>query len=354
MNSYERVIKTLNHQKADRLPVDYVATPEFDRNIKKYLGLEKDEDLRRHLGVDIRRVKADYIGPEELNGESFYDPGKDFLGVVWEPKENEFGTYNEIAYHPLAEVRSVEEVEEYSWPDPDWYDESNLVKEIERINQDERYAIIFYTEGAYETPWYMRGLERFMMDLVECPEIAQAISRKAAEFYKERTIRAIEATDGMIDLIGSGGDIGTQRGMMISPDLWRKHIKPYSAELITPFKKMGYHTFYHSCGSIIPVMEDFIEIGLDIMSPIQPKAKGMDAENLNRLFGGRITFHGGLDEQYLLPNGTPQDIEAETRRIMDALGTSGGYIISAAHAIQPDTPVGNILAMYRTAGSLKS
>ena len=213
---------------------------------------------------------------------------------------------------------------------------------------------MYFAGGAFETPWYMRGLERFMMDLVECPDIAEAISRKAAEFYKERTVRAIEATNGMIDLIGSGGDIGTQRGMMISPDLWRKHIKPYSAELITPFRKMGYHTFYHSCGSIVPVMEDFIEMGLDIMSPIQPKAKGMDAENLHRLFGGRITFHGGLDEQYLLPNGTTQDIETEVRRIIDILGSSGGYIVSAAHAIQPDTPVENIITMYRTAGSLGS
>jgi len=137
--------------------------------------------------------------------------------------------------------------------------------------------------------------------------------------------------------------------MLLSPELWRKHIKPYSEQLIRPFKDMGLKTFYHSCGSIVPVIEDFIEMGLDILDPIQPKAEGMNPEALKSRFGDRLAFHGGVDEQELLPRGTVDEVRNEVHRLIDILGQQGGYIICAAHAIQPDTPMENILAMYEAA-----
>ena len=137
--------------------------------------------------------------------------------------------------------------------------------------------------------------------------------------------------------------------MLLSPELWRKHIKPYSEQLIRPFKDMGLKTFYHSCGSIVPVIEDFIEMGLDILDPIQPKAEGMNPEALKSRFGDRLAFHGGVDEQELLPRGTADEVRNEVHRLIDILGQQGGYIICAAHAIQPDTPMENILAMYEAA-----
>jgi len=137
--------------------------------------------------------------------------------------------------------------------------------------------------------------------------------------------------------------------MMLAPDLWRKHIKPYSEKLIRTFKEMGLITFYHSCGSIVPVIEDFIEMGLDILDPVQPAAEGMEPTKLKRQFGGRLAFHGGIDEQHLLPHGTPEEVRNETRRLIDAMGTDGAYIVCPAHAIQPDTPPDNIMAIYDTA-----
>ena len=187
------------------------------------------------------------------------------------------------------------------------------------------------------------------MDLIECPDIAESISRHAMKFYRERAMRAIEASDGQIDIIGSGGDIGTQRGMMLSPELWRKHIKPYSEQLIKPFKDMGLITFYHSCGSIAPVIEDFVEMGLDILDPIQLKAAGMGPVELKSQFGDKLTFHGGIDEQELLPRGTPSSVREEVKHLIQILGKDGGYVICPAHAIQPDTPIENILALYEAA-----
>ena len=350
MEPYERVMAAINHRTTDRPPIDYLATPEVNTELKRYLKMDNDEALRQFLGVDIRYVSPRYVGLKDMVGAPGVNAaGKDFWGVVWKPVNYKFGTYNEIAFSPLAHMTTVEEVENYAWPSVDWFDFSHLKEEIARLNADRRYAIIYFAGGAFETPWYMRGMERFLMDLVECPEIAEAISRNVMEFYRARAMRAIEASDGQIDIIGSGGDLGSQRGMLLSPELWRKHIKPYSEQLIRPFKDMGLKTFYHSCGSIVPVIEDFIEMGLDILDPIQPKAEGMNPEALKSRFGDRLAFHGGVDEQELLPRGTADEVRNEVHRLIDILGQQGGYIICAAHAIQPDTPMENILAMYEAA-----
>ena len=227
MTPYERVLCALRHERPDRLPIDYSATPESDAALKKYLGIDDDEALMRRLGRDIRLVAGRFVGPSDMSGAAGVGADrKDFLGIVWRPVKNEFATYNEIAFHPLGHVKTVKEVEEYTWPSVDWFDYSDLADQIDRINRDERYCINFFVGGAFETPWYMRGMERFLMDLVECPDIAEAISRKATEFYKQRALRAIEQSKGKIDLVYSGGDLGSQRGMMLAPDLWRKHIYP--------------------------------------------------------------------------------------------------------------------------------
>jgi len=354
MEPYDRIMAALNHTAPDRTPIDYVATPEFHAVLKKHLSIEDEESLLRTLGVDIRRVAARYAGPAGTTGAAgVAASGRDFLGIVWKPVTNKFGAYNEIAYHPLGEATTVKEVEEYPWPKVDWFDFSHLKDEIDRINSEHRYAILFFAGGAFETPWYMRGMERFLMDLVECPDIAEAISSHVADFYLQRALRAIEESGGRIDIVGSGGDIGTQREMMLSPELWRCHIKPYSEKLIRTFRDMGLVTFYHSCGSIVPVIEDFIGMGLDILDPIQPKAAGMNPEELKRRFGDRLTFHGGIDEQELLPWGTPVDVRREVGRLIGILGKDGGYIVCTAHAIQPDTPAENITALYEAAKEVR-
>ena len=350
MTGRERVVKAVRHERADRLPIDYSATPESHAILKQFLGIEDDEALLRRIGCDFRRVEGRFCGPEDMVGApGVHASGKDFLGVVWKPKQNRFATYNEIAFHPLAEAKTVKDIGEYTWPSVDWFDYSHLSDEIDRINAETRYCIVFFVGGSFETPWYMRGLERFLMDLIQTPDIAEAICRHVTDFYRQRAMRALEQADGKIDLIFSGGDVGTQNGMMLSPKMWRERIRPYSTELIRTFKDMGLMTMYHSCGSIVPVIDDLIDMGLDILDPIQPEAAGMDTVSLRERFGGRITFHGGIDEQRLLPRGTVEDVRRETARVMDLLGSDGGYVVCPAHAIQPDTSPENIMALYDTA-----
>lgn len=350
LEPYDRIMNAVRHKLPDRPAIDYIATPEANLKFKQYLKIEDDEILRQRLGVDLRIVSARYVGPKHLCGAAGVEAsGKDFWGVVWKPIQYELGVYNEIEVSPLANATTVKEIEDYNWPDLDWFDVSHIKNEINQINSEHRYAIKFFAGGAFESPWYMRGMERFLLDLIDCPDIAEAICTHVAGFYKERALRAIEASDGQIDIIGSGGDIGSQRGLMLSPDLWREHIKPYSRQLIQTFKDMGLTTYYHSCGSIFPVIEDFIEMGLDILNPIQPEAVDMDAVTLQKHFGDRLCFHGGIDEQDLLPNGTADDVSKEVERIINVLGADGGYIVCPAHAFQPDTPAENMMAIYDTA-----
>ncbi len=349
MESYSRVKNAIFKKELDRPPTDFSATPETIDKLLHHLKLNNLNELLNYFEIDIRWVYPKFVGPKELTGSpGVTAEGKDFLGIVWKPVRNRYATYNEIAYSPLSEAKTVKDIENYNWPSVDWFDFSHLKEEIKRVNDKERHAIAYFAGGAFETPWYMRGMEQFLIDLATQPEIAEAISRKAAEFYKARALKALEQTDGQIDIIGSGGDIGTQKGMMISPETWRKHIKPYTRELIESFKNMGYITFYHSCGSIVPVIEDFIEMGLDILDPIQTSAAGMSPSYLKEHFGDRLTFHGGIDEQQVLPFYSPKDLEREVIRLINTLGNDGGYIPCAAHAIQPDTPVENIITMYKT------
>ena len=350
MQPYERIRRIKNREPVDRPAIDYIATPEFNKMIKDHLGTEDQEVVLRRVGSDIRRVDGKFIGPPDMLGATgIKSGGRDFFGVVWKPVKNQFATYNEITHHPLGKVTTVREVEQYDWPSPDWWDYSGLKDEIALFNRDERYAILFFVGGAFESPWYMRGLDRFLMDLIEYPDIAEAISYQCMKFFKARALRALEAADGAVDMVLSGGDVGTQRGMMLSPDVWRRRIKPYSRELIRTFKDMGLITMYHSCGSIVPVIDDFIEMGLDILDPIQPKALGMSAKEMKAQFGDRLSFHGGIDEQELLPRGTPRQIRAETEEIISTFGADGGYIVCSAHALQADTPVENALAMFDAA-----
>lgn len=205
---------------------------------------------------------------------------------------------------------------------------------------------------AFELPWYLRGLDQFLVDLVEKPDLAQAIIRNVVDFALAQLRKVHYACDGRLDMVVIGSDIGTQRGMMLSPALWREQIKPRTKQLIQASADLGLKSYYHSCGAIRPVIPDFIEMGLDVLDPIQPLAEGMEPALIKRDFGDRLTLHGGIDEQELLPHGTGRQVFEHTRQLATALGQGGGYILAPAHAIQADTPTENILAMYRAAGSI--
>jgi uroporphyrinogen decarboxylase len=350
MNSQERIMAACERQRADCPATSLRCTPEAWEALQAHLGVQTPNQVLDRLDIDLRWIyQIPFVGPAERSAIPLGSEGTDYWGCHIRQVNNEFNSYFEFYDPPLAFAQTKADVEAYAWPSLDWWDYSALPRIVEEMTQADRRAILFWAGGAFETPWYMRGMEQFLLDLQLNPEVAEAISDRVSAFYQQRTLRAIDAARGLIDLIGSGGDIGGQTGMMLSPASWRAHIKPYQTRLITPFKRLGFRTFYHSCGSLVPAIPDLIEMGLDVLDPIQPGATGMAPAELFPQFGDRLSFHGAIDEQELLPHGTPGQVYDETTRTMDILGQNGGYIVSPSHQVQGDTPVENILAVYEAA-----
>ncbi len=350
MTSRERVLAVLECRKPDRPPLNYYGPPETTQKLLAHLKLNSYEELLQYLGADMRYVGPRYVGPSKFSGALGYnDGGTDMWGVTWRSVANPFCTYREVAVHPLAGAKTVREVEEYPWPNPDWMSVDHIAEEIKTLNREEPKAIVLPTGMFFEMAWFLRGFEQYLMDLVENPDIAEAILGHVTRFYQTVTLRAVEAAEGRIDVVWSNSDVGMQTAMLMSPAVWREHVRPWHAELVVPFKRMNLKTRYHTDGAVVPIIEDLIEMGVDMLDPIQPKATGMSAENLARLFGGRISFYGGIDTQELLPFGTPAQIEAEVLHLIEVLGRNGGYMVAASNAVQPDVPIENILTLYRTA-----
>ena len=349
MNSKERVLAAAKRKRTDRPPTGLRCTPEAWSALRDYLGVKTNNDVLDELDIDLRFISLPFTGPEERSATPLGSEGVDFWGCHTRKVENDFNTYFEFDFHPLAGARSVKDIENHSWPDLDWWDYSAIPEKIKKENRVEPRGILFFAGGAFETPWYIRSLEEFMVDLYQNPDITEAICSRVESYYRERALRVLDAAGGEIDIIGSGGDIGTQRGMMIHPDIWRERIKPYTARLISTFKEMGLSTFYHSCGSLVPVIDDLIESGLDILEPIQVTAKGMKPEELFPAFGDRLSFHGAIDEVELLPHATAEEVYDETTRIIDILGGNSGFIIAPSHQVQGDTSPENVVAIFKAA-----
>ena len=352
MDSRERVLRALRHSRPDRLPCGFFGTPDFMRRLRAFLGVDQDEQVLQTLGVDLRHIEPVFVGPVERSGglQFIERPYADFWGVPRKLVQNEFGIYSEIAGHPLEYATKVEQLEAYMWPEQDWFDTSTITEQIEQSNATGRRFINYHRAGKlFEACWPLRGMERLMIDLLQATELAEAMIRRALDFYGHLAKRVIEAGNGSIDMVTIGDDVASQRGMMISPKLWRRTLKPSLREMIRVFHALGVAVMYHSCGSILPIIEDLIEVGIDILEPIQTSATGMDPAFLKEAYGSRLSFHGGVDEQEVLPHGTPEQVAAEVEQLAATLGYKGGYILMASHAFQPDIPCENVVAMYAAA-----
>ena len=353
MNSRERVLAVASREPVDRPATSLRCTPEAWVKLRDYLGVESNEDALDALDIDLRWVPLPFNGPQDRSAIPLGSEGTDFWGCHIHKVENEFNSYFEFDHYPLAEAQTVEDIHNHSWPELDWWDYDAINEQIAIINRKEPRALLFFSGGTFETPWYLRGMERFMMDLYDNPDIVNAICTHVGDYYYDRALRVIETADGQIDIIGSGGDIGSQKGLMVAPEVWRERIKPHCAKLISNFKNMGLTTFYHSCGSIVPIIDDLIEVGLDILEPIQVTAAGMLPEELAPKFATRISFHGAIDEVNLLPNASASEVYEETTRIINILGKNYGFIVSPSHQVQGDTPPENVVALFEAARNYK-
>jgi uroporphyrinogen decarboxylase len=263
----------------------------------------------------------------------------------WGIRSRPFGLYNEMVGHPLADIETPADLDGYDFPDPDAPGRFRLAEATVRQYGND-YAILGDQEcTVFEMAWYLVGLEKFLIDLTRKKAYVFELLDRILDISIRQGRRLIELG---ADVIWTGDDMGDQQGMMLSPALWREVFKPRLRSAFSAYRRANpdIRIAYHSCGSILPIIPDLIEIGLDILNPIQPNATGMDPAFLKKAYGDRLCFFGGIDIQELLPRATPDRVFRSVQETIHILGARGGYIAAPAHNIQPDTPLENILAFY--------
>lgn len=356
MNKRERTLAAINHLQPDRPPIYVSLTPQIAEILSKKLGFPYEEpidamesarishmELLTKMGVDIVAI-APTAPPD---GPTITLPdGK--LKNEWGMILRNVGIYSEFVEFPLAHASSKQDILNYSFPDPNAAGRYDIARLMMKTYSDE-YAVIGDVETMFfEMSWYLTGLEKFLMDLMLEEEYQAQLMDTIMNYIIVAGKKLIKMG---VDILWCGDDFGSQQGMMIDPETWRSIFKPRIKYMFEEFRKIrpDIKIAWHSCGSILPIIPDFIEIGLDILNPIQPLAKGMDPIFLKNTYGKDLTFFGGIDVQQLLPNGNPETIRDEVRRRIDVLGKGGGFIVAPAHNIQPDTPIENILAFFDAA-----
>lgn len=337
MNSKERVRAAIAHREADRVPVFSTYTPETALLLREASG-SREPDIGVAMGNDL--VK-DCVGLESsyyLSEDSTYVCP---WGITWRNVYNHTGHYTEIADFPLAGDES--KLDAWDIPDPT---DPRLYEPVKRLL--DRYGSDRWIVGScqcsiFEASWYLRGLDQFMVDMALNPEYTDALMDKVMEFPR-RALKEYIALG--VDMVWLGDDVSTQRNMMISPGMWRRYLKPRYAALFKEFKELDpdIKIAYHSCGNCEAILPEMIEIGLDVLNPIQPLA--MDPLMVKAKYGKELTLFGAMDVQQIMPFGTPAEIDAEVRRLIEGCGPGGGFILAGAHHLQSDTDVGNILAFY--------
>ncbi len=351
----QRVLLALDHKDTDRVPVDLIATPETWARLKQYLGIQDSEAVMRRLGIDLRHPRQPYTGPPLRR----FEDGSwcDAWGVRRKPVAHQGGAYDEFVEHPLVGVRDASELVAYPWPRPEWWDAGALAAEIRKLDAEGDYAIALEEfgdpGGIFEIAWYLRGMEQFMLDMIEQPDLVYEIMRRVTDFYIGMAERVLKAAGNRVDLIWTSDDIAHQHGKMMSERTWKQLIAPHHERLNRRVHELGSRVMYHSCGAVRPFIPALIEIGVDVLDVLQFSASGMDPAEIKTSFGDRLCFHGGMDVQSTLPLGTEEEVRSAARERIEILGRGGGYILSPTHNIQVDTPPQNILAMYAEAGSLR-
>ena len=354
MDARERFALTIAHKQPDRVPIDYWASPEINTKLLKRFGFSTQEQLLCHLDVDFRYIDGPkYVGPDpQVHADGSVE---DHWGTprvrVEVGSGDKAGAYREVVRFPLEAAASLEEVRDYpKWPSPDWFDYRVVRQQVAEARRSGKIVVFMGDRmnrcAQLKPAMYLRGVEQILLDLALKPEIAEYVFQRVAEFYLEYATRTFEAAGDGIDVFFMGDDFGTQNGLFMSPEMWRRFLQPGFKAFIDLAKRFGYKVAHHSCGSIKGIVPDLIECGLDILNPLQPEVHDMDCAELKRLFGDQLCFHGSVSIQRTLPFGTPADVRNEVRRRFETLGPGGGFIFCTAHNIQADTPVENVEALF--------
>jgi len=351
MNSRERMISALERRGFDRIPVHHEGTPEVNEMLRDHLGVDDDAGLAAVLGDDWRYVAPIYVGRELRTFEDGSEEGLwgERYGDI--PYGDGLGTYPEAVYLPFADVDDPSDLDAYPFPSAESYDYGTVQAQSEEKRD---YAIFFGGAGTLD---FMngiarcRGVEQVLFDVATEDPVYQRLVAERFRYFYELAEKTLQAANGAIDLLHCGEDLGTQRGPIISLRSFDRLFAPYYQQYFELAHRYGARVLMHSCGSVRAFLPRLIGMGLDVLDVVQVAAEGMELAGLKRDFGQDLCFSGTMCVQTILPFGTVDEVIEETTRRMEMFA-EGGLILGPTHAIQPLTPLENILAMYETAGSL--
>ena len=336
----ERVLLAIEHKATDRAPADYAAHQEVTDGLIARLGVADVEELRQALGVDMRAVGCNYTQPDSAPDEKghvvdMWGTARPAPVALWECHQ---------PIYAFTQDTTLEEVHAHPWPDPAAIDCSAFAAECARYH--DTYAV-------YGGPWcpffhevgWMIGQENLFMWMLIKPDVVQAIINHVVDYEIAVWRRALEAAHGMLDIMYVGNDFGTQRGLVMSPGLYERFYRQPLKRFFDIGHEYGCKVMQHSCGAIRDIIPMLIKDGVDILDPLQVAATGMGFAGLVRDFGRRLTLHGGVDTQTLLPFGTAEEVREQLRSYR-TLTQSGGFILSGSQSYIEDIPLDNILAIY--------
>jgi|LSQX01.1.fsa_nt_gb uroporphyrinogen decarboxylase len=373
MNHRDRLLAAINHREPDRVPVDLGATAvtslhiDTHRKLKAHFGINDPEEtivnrmmqtvlpheeILKRFDVDVRGVFMGRLDsrPEierPLNGSTVYT---DEWGVTRiKPPTSHYYDLYECPFD--REDLTITDVNNYNWPDPeDPGRYRGVVERARELREKTDYGVMFvFNVNVVHVTQFMRGFYLWFEDLLLRPELLRTMMRRVVDIHLAVGERILPQVAPYVDIVQVSDDMGTQDRLQFSPEIYREIIKPFHREIYNMIHDLtSAKLWLHSCGAISEVLDDLIEIGVDIINPVQVAAKGMEIESLKERFGDRIVFWGGIDTQKLLPQGSPEEVAETVRRTAKILGKGGGYVLCGTHNIQPEVPVENIITMYDT------
>ena len=375
MTSAQRIEETLDHREPDRIPFDLGSTTAtgitrtaYER-LLSYLGEKRkeisildivqqladpDESFLERFKVDTRGLTSRIFQTTKVEEDVQYKYFTDEWGVRWRmPKDK--GLYFDMCGHPLAGALSIDDIRKYTWPDPaDAVMIKGLEEKAQRLGQKVKPVFVLRGAGvcSFEMAWVLRGMKNFLEDLALNPSLACYLMDRILEFNMRNVEFLLDKLGQYASIIYISDDIADQRGTIMSPQMYRKYIKPRHKKLFSFIKKTcpgSIYIFYHCCGNVHEIIPDLIEVGVDILNPVQVSAANMDTYRLKKEFGQELTFWGGgVDTQRILPHGTPNQVREEVKRRINDLAPGGGFVFCPVHNVQPDVPPENFLAMWET------
>ena len=370
LSSRERFTLALNHQEPDRVPIDLgsiastIRTADAYDRLKLHLGLAVDKKIRHfadeHVIPDEEILRALHVDTwyfrmnvskswkrERLDANTVIDE----WNVPWSKAPGSLYTFP--SSHPMK-TAAMEELEKFPWPDPNEPSRfDGLMEKAERAFRETGYALVadgVTGVGVFDMTWHLRGMENIFMDMLLHPEFTQGLFERLTDHYVALYKNYMEAIGDYIQMVIYYEDVSGQDGPLISPALYRKYVKPCHRRI---FETIREHTAakicVHTCGSVYAFLDDYVEMGVDVINPVQISARDMDPRRLKEKYGSVLSFQGAIDTQQFLPRATLPEVEEEVRRVIGILGPGGGYLFTSCHSIQPDISPEKIVALFDSA-----